>query len=49
MARLLIVVPILATGIYVGYESITRLSDLPEIDYIWVVAVAAIIGLKLWP
>jgi len=40
----LIVVSILATGIYVGYESITRLSDPPEIDYIWVVAVAAIIG-----
>jgi len=44
LARLLIVVPILATGIYVGYESITRLIGLPEIDYIWVVAVAAIIG-----
>ena len=40
----MIVVSILATGIYVGYESITRLSDPPEIDYIWVVAVAAIIG-----
>ena len=44
LAGLLIVVSILATGIYVGYESITRLSDPPEIDYIWVVAAAAIIG-----
>ena len=40
----MIVVSILATGTYVGYESITRLSDPPEIDYIWVVAAAAIIG-----
>jgi len=44
LAGLLIVLSILATGIYVGYESITRLSDPPEIDYIWVVAAAAIIG-----
>ena len=44
LAEPLIVVSILATGIYVGYESITRLSNPPEIDYIWVVAVAAIIG-----
>ena len=41
---LFIVVSILATGIYAGYESIARLSDPPEIDYIWVVAAAAIIG-----
>jgi len=40
----LIVVSVMAAGIYVGYESITRLSNSPEIDYIWVVAVAAIIG-----
>jgi len=44
LAGLLIVVSILATGIYVGYESITRLSDPPEIGYIWVLAAAAIIG-----
>ena len=44
MAGLLIVVSILATGIYVGYKSITRLSDPPEIGYIWVLAAAAIIG-----
>ena len=35
---------ILVTGIYVGYKSITRLSDPPEIGYIWVLAAAAIIG-----
>ena len=44
LAGLLIVVSILATGIYVGYKSITRLSDPPEIGYIWVLAAAAIIG-----
>ncbi|MCH2502367.1 MAG: cation diffusion facilitator family transporter [Dehalococcoidia bacterium] len=44
LAGLFIVVSILATGIYAGYESIARLSDPPEIDYIWVVAAAAIIG-----
>ena len=41
---LFIVVSILATGIYAGYESIARLSDPPEIDYIWVVPAVAIIG-----
>ncbi len=40
----MIVVSVMAAGIYAGYESITRLSNSPEIDYIWVVAVAAIIG-----
>ena len=35
---------ILATGIFAAYESIRRLGDPPEIDYIWVVAVAAIVG-----
>ena len=44
MAGLFIVVSILATGIYAGYESIARLSDPPEIDYIWVVPAVAIIG-----
>ena len=44
LAGLLIVVSILATGIFAAYQSITRLSDPPEIDYIWVVAVAAVIG-----
>ena len=43
LAGLLIVVSILATGICAGYEPNTRLSDPPEIDYIWVVAAAAII------
>ena len=40
----MIVVSVMAAGIYVGYESITRLGDPPEIDYIWVVSVADIIG-----
>ena len=44
LAGPLIVVSVMAAGIYAGYESITRLSNSPEIDYIWVVAVAAIIG-----
>jgi len=43
LAGLFIVVSILATGICAGYEPNTRLSDPPEIDYIWVVAAAAII------
>ena len=38
LAGLLIVLSILATGIFAGYESIRRLGDPPEIDYIWVVA-----------
>ena len=44
LAELLIVLSILATGIFAAYESIRRLGDPPEIDYIWVVAVAAIVG-----
>ncbi len=44
LAGLLIVVSILATGIFAAYESIRRLGDPPEIEYIWVVAVAAIVG-----
>ncbi len=44
LAGLLIVLSILATGIFAAYESIRRLGDPPEIDYIWVVALAAVIG-----
>ena len=44
LAGLLIVLSILATDIFAGYESIRRLGDPPEIDYIWVVALAAVIG-----
>ena len=44
LAGLLIVVAILATGIFAGYESITRLSDPPDIDYIWAVVIASIVG-----
>jgi len=44
LAGLLIVLSILVTGIIAAYQSITRLSDPPEIDYIWIVAVAAVVG-----
>ena len=44
LAGLLIVLAILTTGIFAGYESITRLSDPPDIDYIWAVALAAVVG-----
>ena len=44
LAGLLILVAILATGVIAGYESIKRLDDPPEIDYLWAVAVAAVVG-----
>ena len=44
LAGLLIVLSILATGIFAAYESINRLGNPPEIDYLWVVAAAAVIG-----
>ena len=44
LAGLLIVAAILATGVIVGYESIKRLSDPPEIEYLWAVAVAGVVG-----
>ena len=44
LAGLLIVLAILATGVIAGYESITRLDDPPEIDYLWAVVVASIVG-----
>ena len=44
LAGLLIVLSILGTGIFAAYESINRLGNPPEIDYLWVVAVAAVIG-----
>ena len=44
LAGLLIVGAILATGVVAGYHSITRLSDPPEIDYIWAVVFAAVVG-----
>ena len=44
LAGLLIVVAILATGIFAGYESISRLSDPPDIDYIGLVIVASVVG-----
>ena len=44
LAGLLIVLSIVVTGIFAGYESIKRLGDPPEIDYIWIVALAAVIG-----
>ncbi|MCH2510152.1 MAG: cation diffusion facilitator family transporter [Dehalococcoidia bacterium] len=44
LAGLLIVLSILATGIFAAYESISRLGNPPEIDYLWIVAMAAVIG-----
>ena len=44
LAGLLFVLSILATGIFAAYESIKRLGDPPEIDYLWIVALAAVIG-----
>ena len=44
LAGLLIVLSILATGIIAAYQSIIRLGEPPEIDYIWIVALAAVIG-----
>ena len=44
LAGLLIVLSILGTGIFAAYESINRLGNPPEIDYLWVVAAAAVIG-----
>ena len=41
---MLIVLPILATGIFAAYESINRLGNAREIDYLWIVAMAAVIG-----
>ena len=44
LAGLLIILAILATGIIAGYESVTRLNDPPDVDFLWAVAVAAGIG-----
>ena len=44
LAGLLIVVAILGTGLYAGYESISRLADPPHIDFIWAVVFASLVG-----
>ena len=44
LAGLLILVAILTSGVLAAYESVRRLSDPPDIEYIWVVALAAVIG-----
>ena len=44
LAGLVIILAILATGIIAGYESVTRLNDPPEVDFLWAVAIAAGIG-----
>ncbi len=44
LAGLLIVAVVLATGVIAGYESIKRLDDPPEIDYLWAVVVASAVG-----
>ena len=44
LAGLFIVVVILASGIFAGYQSITRISDPPVIDFLWAVIGAAFVG-----
>ena len=44
LAGLLIVLVVLATGIFAGYESINRLSDPPDIDFLWAVVLASVVG-----
>ena len=44
LAGVFIVLAILVTGIIAGYESIRRLSDPPEIDHIWIVVIASVVG-----
>ena len=44
LAGLVVVVLILVSGVLAGYTSITRLFDPPEIDFLWAVAAAAVVG-----
>ena len=44
LAGLLIVVVILVSGVVAGYESIRRLSDPPEIQFLWALMAAAVVG-----
>ena len=44
LAGVFIVLAILATGIIAGYESVRRLGDPPEIDFIWIVVIASVVG-----
>ncbi len=44
LAGVFIVLAILATGLIAGYESIRRLNDPPEIDFIWIVVIASVVG-----
>ena len=44
LAGLFIIVVILASGVYAAYESITRLSDPPTVEFLWAVAAAALTG-----
>ena len=44
LAGLLIVAAILASAVLAAYESFNRLGDPPEIDYIWIVVLAALVG-----
>ena len=44
LAGLLIVGSILVTGVIAAYVSITRLNDPPEIDFLWAVVVASVVG-----
>ena len=44
LAGLLIVFTILASGIIAGYESTVRLSNPPDVNYIWAVMAASLFG-----
>jgi cation diffusion facilitator family transporter len=44
LAGLLIVFVILVSGVVAGYESIRRLSDPPEIQFLWALMAAAVVG-----
>lgn len=44
LAGLIIVFTILASGIIAGYESIVRLSNPPDVNYIWAVMAASLFG-----
>ncbi len=44
LAGLLIVAAILTTGIIAAFVSIGRLSDPPDVDFIWAVVLASIVG-----
>lgn len=44
LAGIVVVLVILASGVAVGYESIQRLSSSQQVEYLWAVAVASLVG-----